>query len=73
MLSVFLAIDIFIYYIITYLLLLLLFSKEVNRDTVLLGTCGAEAILLWLLDCDGLAIPGSDLLCEASEVEDNCV
>lgn len=27
-----------------------LFSREVSLDTVLFGTCGAEAILLWLLD-----------------------
>ena len=33
------------------LLLLLLCSREVNLETVLFGTCGAEAILLWFLDC----------------------
>ena len=32
-----------------------LLSDEVSLDTVRLGTCGAEAILLWLLAVDGLA------------------
>ena len=43
----------------TLLLRLTLFSDEVSLDTVRLGTCGAEAILLWLLDWEGLAGSGS--------------